>query len=168
MNEPGGLRIRPAVRAAVVTPDDGMLLVRFEFPGGTRWALPGGGLEPDEDHRAALVRELDEELGLTQATVGPAIWRREQVMAFPDGSWDGQRELIYVVEVDERFVPRPALGWEQLRDEYVHEIRWWDDAEIAASSDVVFIPQRLPELLPDLRHRLRHRLWPAVPVDTGP
>jgi 8-oxo-dGTP diphosphatase len=167
MSELAGLRIRPAVRAVVLTPDDGVLLVRFEFPGGTRWALPGGGLEPGEDHRSALVRELGEELGLTEVLVGPAIWRREQVVAFPDGSWDGQRELIYLVEVAERFAPAPALGWEQLRREYVHEIRWWDDAELISADHVMFIPQRLPLLLPDLRAMMRTGQWPIEPLDTG-
>ena len=52
------LRIRPAVRGVVVTPDADVLLVRFEFPTRTVWALPGGGLEPDEDHLTALRREL--------------------------------------------------------------------------------------------------------------
>ena len=163
-----GLRIRAAVRAVVVAPDGGVLLVRFEFPGGTRWALPGGGLEPGEDHPTALVRELREELGLEVSALGEAVWRREQLMAFPDGSWDGQREVIYVVEVSERFTPTPALSWEQLQREYVHDIRWWDDTEIAAADEVVFIPRRLPELLPELREMLRHRCWPAEPVDTGP
>ncbi|MFM7686187.1 MAG: NUDIX domain-containing protein, partial [Actinomycetota bacterium] len=42
-----GLRIRDAVRALVLDPDDRILMVRFEFPdAGTRWALPGGGIEP--------------------------------------------------------------------------------------------------------------------------
>lgn len=167
MNDGDGLRIRPAVRAVVVAPDDGVLLVRFEFPGGTRWALPGGGLEPGEDHATALARELAEELGLVDQPLGPAIWRREQVVAFPDGNWDGQRELIFVVEVPERFTPRPALDWEALRREYVHEIRWWDDAEVMGARDVTFIPRRLPDLLPGVRTMLATQTWPGEPLDTG-
>jgi 8-oxo-dGTP diphosphatase len=168
VSDTGALRIRSAVRAVVVAPEDGVLLVRFEFPGGTRWALPGGGLEPGETHHQALARELGEELGLSSAPIGPAIWRREQLMAFPDGSWDGQREVIFLVEVAERFEPRPALGWEHLRQEYVHEIRWWSDAELMAVPDTVFIPRRLPELLPSVRVMARDRVWPLEPVDTGP
>ena len=53
-----GLRIRPAARALVVDPDDRVLLVRFEFPAGTRWALPGGGIEPGETPEEAIRREL--------------------------------------------------------------------------------------------------------------
>lgn len=168
MSGESGLRLRSAVRAVVLAPDDGVLLVRFEFPGGTRWALPGGGLEPGEDHPTALARELGEELGLVGTTTGPAVWRREQLITFPDGNWDGQRELIYAVQVPDRFEPRPALGWEALRREYVHEIRWWDDAEVMAAEEVVFIPRRLAELLPELRSMLCSGTLPDEPVDTGP
>ena len=65
------LRIREAVRAVVLDPHDRVLLVRFEFPNASRWALPGGGLEPGEQHDEALQRELAEELGLVDATIGP-------------------------------------------------------------------------------------------------
>ena len=60
--EPGSeLRIREAVRALVIDPDDRVLLVRFEFPNtGTHWATPGGGVEPGETDHQALRRELDE------------------------------------------------------------------------------------------------------------
>ena len=68
------LRIREAARALVLDPDDRVLLVRFEFPvTGTRWALPGGGLEPGETHVEALRRELVEEVGLHGAAIGPHV-----------------------------------------------------------------------------------------------
>ena len=59
------LRIRPAARAIVLDPDDRILLVRFEFPDGTFWATPGGGIEPGETPEEAVRRELAEEAGLT-------------------------------------------------------------------------------------------------------
>ena len=48
MTEPAvtELRIRQAVRALLVTDADEIMLVRFEFPKGTVWSTPGGGLEP--------------------------------------------------------------------------------------------------------------------------
>ena len=83
-----GLRIRPAARALVITPRHSTLLVRFEFPAGTRWALPGGGLEAGEDHVTALRRELAEEVGLHDPEIGPHIWTREHRIAFINGLWD--------------------------------------------------------------------------------
>jgi len=155
-------RIRPAARALVVTPDHHVLLVRFEFPAGTRWALPGGGLDDGEDHRAALARELREEVGLVDVEIGPHVWTREHRIAFVNGLWDGQREHIHLVTVPERFEPAPAMTWDELNAEYLFEIRWWHRDEIAAS-DAVFAPADLSRRLADLLDRA----IPAEPVDVG-
>ena len=143
------LRIRPASRAVVLSPRPSILLVRFEFPAGTRWALPGGGLEPGESSVDALRRELLEEVGLDDARIGPHIWSREHVFPFLDGSWDGQRESIHLVRVDHEFEPTPALTWEQLRAEYLHEIRWWTPEELRRSPSR-FAPVDLAALVDDL------------------
>jgi 8-oxo-dGTP pyrophosphatase MutT (NUDIX family) len=145
-----GLRIREAVRAIVRSPDDRVLLVRFEFPSGRRWALPGGGIDPGESAHEALRRELHEELGLLDARVGPHVWNRLHVVPFVNGRYDGQREQIYVIDVDQVFEPRPALTWDQLRAEYVHELRWWHLDEIEAATDQWFVPQPLAALLRSL------------------
>ena len=157
------LRIRPAVRGVVVTPDADILLVRFEFPTRTVWALPGGGLESAEDHVSALRRELAEELGLTDVEVGPHVWDREHIIPHEDGKWDGQRDRFYLTPVPERFEPRPQLSWDQLRRERLHEIRWWSLAEIESAADVWFAPRRLGELV-----RLLHETGPpTAPLDSG-
>lgn len=159
-----GLRIRRAVRALVVDPDDRVLLVRFEFPTVTVWATPGGGVEGDEDDEFALRRELDEELGLTDVEIGPHIWSRRHIIPFLDGSWDGQDDRIYLVRVP-AFVPRPRFGWEQLRAERVHELRWWTPWELMTANDerTRFAPRRLSELV----HALLADGPPAAPIDTG-
>jgi 8-oxo-dGTP diphosphatase len=142
------LRIREAVRGLLIDTDQRVLLVRFEFPAGTRWALPGGGLEPGEDHQAALRRELVEEVGLVDAAVGPHIWNRLHIVPFLNGRYDGQREQIHLVAC-QPFEPRPTLSWAQLNDEFVFEMRWWTTAEIR-DSDAVFVPGDLAALLDDL------------------
>lgn len=146
MTQPASeLRIREAVRALVIDPEQRVLLVRFEFPTATRWALPGGGLEPSEGHLDALQRELREEVGLVDAAVGPQIWHRLHIVPFLNGEFDGQRERIYLVNSD-AFEPRPQLSWEQMNAEFVHELRWWTISEIAAS-DAWFVPNELHSLL---------------------
>ena len=139
MTEPkstAGLRIRQAVRALLLTPASEVLLLRFEFPTRQVWALPGGGLDPGEDHLTALHRELAEETGLRDADVGPHIWTREHVIPFIDGRYDGQRDQIHLVST-ERFDAVPAIGWEQMRAERVHEMRWWTIAEISVQAERV-------------------------------
>lgn len=161
MTEP--LRIRPATRALVLSRRASVLLVRFEFPAGTRWALPGGGIEPGETPLVALRRELREEIGLVDPVIGPHIWTREHHVRFIDGNWDGQRDQIHLVEVDEEFEPRPELGWDRLRAEYLHEIRWWTCDELAGS-DVRFVPLDLARLVTDIFESGP----PSAPIDVRP
>jgi 8-oxo-dGTP diphosphatase len=155
------LRIRRAVRAVLVDPHHRVLLVRFEFPDASVWGLPGGGVEPGEEPEAALRRELLEELGLVDAPIGPHVWDRLHIVPFISGLWDGQREQIHLVEVDE-FDPAPTLTWEQLNAEYVFELRWWTIDEVRAS-DAGFAPAALADLL----HHLVDDGPPATPLDTG-
>lgn len=163
---PAPLNMRAAVRALLLDEDDHLLLVRFEFPTATVWTLPGGGLDPGEPPEAGLRRELHEELGLVAFDIGPHVWNREHVIPMRTGH-DGQRDQIHVVRVA-RFEPVPAIGWDALRDELVHEIRWWsvDEIEAAAqrgSARVLFAPRRLGELA----RRLLTEGPPNEPIDTG-
>ena len=137
------LRIRNAARALLLTPSKHILLVRFEFPAGTRWALPGGGLDEGEDHVTALRRELIEEVGLHDAEIGPHIWTREHRIPFINGLWDGQREHIHLVRVPKVFEPQPVLDWETLNAEYLFELRWWHIDEISAAAQTSFAPAGL-------------------------
>jgi 8-oxo-dGTP diphosphatase len=159
------LRIRQAVRALLVTPDQHVLLVRFEFPDATVWSLPGGGIDPGESDLEALRRELAEEVGLRAPVVGTHVWNREHIIPHLDGLWDGQQDRYYLVEAEERFEPAPTLSWEQLRAERLHELRWWhvDDVAAATADGVWFSPRSLARLVRDL---IDHGP-PSSPLDTG-
>jgi len=155
------VRIREAVRAVVLDPDDRLLLVRFEFPDQLLWATPGGGIDQGETHEAAILRELAEEVGLEDVKLGPWIWTREHVFPFLDGHWDGQRER-YVVVRTPRFEPAPRFTADELAAEYVTGMRWWTQPELAASKEL-FAPRRLAELVAAL---LRDGP-PGEPIDVG-
>lgn len=154
------LNIRRAARALILDPDDHVLLVRFEFPTASVWALPGGGLDEGETVEVGLRRELHEELGLVDVELGPHIWNREHIIPMNTGH-DGQRDQIHLVRAA-RFEPVPTIGWDQMRAENVHEIRWWTPHEIA-SADSLFAPRALHRLLADL---LGSGI-PQRPIDTG-
>lgn len=155
------LRLREAARAVILDPAGRILLVRFEFPDRSVWACPGGGLEPGESHEAALRRELREEVGLDLEELGPCVWTRTHIIPFLDGRWDGQVERFHLVET-EPFVPSPLLTVEELRAEFVTDVRWWTPEELAASGEI-HAPRRLPELVVDLRERGA----PPAPIDAG-
>jgi 8-oxo-dGTP pyrophosphatase MutT (NUDIX family) len=56
----GGFRFQ--LRAAAVCVNDGAVLLH-RLEGDDFWALPGGRVEPGEDARSTLMREMIEELG---------------------------------------------------------------------------------------------------------
>lgn len=146
----------------MLDPDDRILLVRFQFPGGrTLWATPGGGIELGETPEDAIRRELAEETGLRSVEIGPVIWTRLHIVPFIDGQWDGQREQYHPVRT-QAFTPAPQLSWEQLNVEYVFELRWWTIDELDAAEET-FAPRRLPELV---RSLVRDGP-PSEPADAG-
>jgi 8-oxo-dGTP diphosphatase len=79
------LLIMTTVVAAVIERNDLVLIAQRKSTGQhpLKWEFPGGKVEPGETPRAALVRELAEELGIS-AEVGVEIERYEYQYA---GRW---------------------------------------------------------------------------------
>ncbi|OCC08538.1 NUDIX domain-containing protein [Streptomyces sp. PTY087I2] len=89
------------VRAgAVVIRDGAVLLIRFtDEDGSSHYEIPGGGVEEGETPETAVVRELDEETGLT-GTVGPQVAR----------VWkDGRHEHYFLVSATGEVGPPETL-----------------------------------------------------------
>lgn len=147
----------------MLDPEDNILLVRFQFPGGrTIWATPGGGIEEGESAEDAIRRELAEEAGLTAAEIGPVLWTRLHIIPFIGGQWDGQREQYHLVRTVP-FEPKPRHSWERLNAEYVFELRWWTPGQLGSATETTFAPRRLPELV----YSLVRDGPPAEPIDAG-
>lgn len=146
------MRIRPTVRLLVVDQQQRILLFKFEdtiplhpaLPDLTiYWVSPGGGVEPDETHEQAAIRELWEETGIQVDAVGPWVWSRDRVLRFPDESVL-LRERYYLVPVTTAEVLLTnLLPYE--RDVY-RDHRWWTPDEIERT-DEVFLPIGLAGLL---------------------
>lgn len=66
------------VVAAVIEREGRILIGQRKRTGrhALKWEFPGGKVEPGEEHRAALARELREELGI-DATIGDEMDRYE-------------------------------------------------------------------------------------------
>jgi ADP-ribose pyrophosphatase YjhB (NUDIX family) len=106
--------VTPQLRlAAIILRQGRLLLVEHRKRGQRYWVLPGGRLEGYETLRAALIRELKEELGLEAARVGALVIVSE--MLAPDRH---VINLMFQAEIGEEAEPRldardPVLaGWQ--------------------------------------------------------
>lgn len=147
---------RDAARVLLLDGRDRVLLVAHQATAArTVWTAPGGGVRPGEDHHAAAVRELTEELGLT-AEVGPWIWSRRVTFAFAG---------VHLTQTERWFLARvPAYDEVEapLDDPGLVAARWWTAAELRATDETL-----APRALPDHLEALLRDGPPAEPVDVG-
>jgi 8-oxo-dGTP pyrophosphatase MutT (NUDIX family) len=142
---------RSVVRAVVLDAHDRVLLFHTRDPSqpeqGTWWELPGGGIEPGETYREAVVRELAEEAGIAVRPdqVGAPTWRRQATFVYR-GERRLNHEVIVAVRLPTSGPPvdgTARVGYEG--DDYF-DFRWCPVADILGSP-ARFYPGRLPELL---------------------
>ncbi|MGW7433008.1 NUDIX hydrolase [Streptomyces sp. NPDC054861] len=155
--------LRRVARVVLLDPDDRILLLHGyepDAPEQTWWFTPGGGLEGDESHAEAALRELAEETGITDVDLGPVVWQRICSFPFDGRRWD-QDEWYYLARTTQTATsPR---GLTELEERSVAGLRWWTSAELSAARETVY-PTRLAELL----HTLLDEGPPSAPVVLAP
>ena len=91
------------VHALALTPERHAILVKLRYAPG--WRLPGGGRGEHEDRRAAVLRELREEIGMTGHGRVRLACELEEVADF-------RRDLASLLVVEDvRYAP-PRWSWE--------------------------------------------------------
>ena len=142
-----GREMRYAVRALLFNPDNELLLINYapnpdihlleQAPVlRVNWGAAGGGIDPGEDLHAALKREIFEETGHSDITIGPCVWHRRADMLF----------LNRDIRLDERyFVARTTQrdfdtsAHTETERKYVLGMKWWKVDDIV-STDALILP----------------------------
>ena len=139
---------RNAVRAAVLDGRGRLLLLHTRDLGnaafGQSWELPGGGIEPGETPFEAVVRELQEEIGLrvNSLALNPPTWHRDVIYTYR-GERRLQHEVIFLIRLNDFTPPvvtTQRVGFE--REDHF-ESRWWIIKDVASNKDR-FYPRSLP------------------------
>ena len=139
-------RLRLAGRVIVLDPEDRILLFRYDDgpPNGRHWCTPGGGLNEDEDYAAGARRELAEETGWTDVTLGEEVLERTLNMEHEDK----------IVRQQERFflarVPLARRGLGEVAAMHacdgIAAWHWWTLAEMDSTEDDIW-PAELADLI---------------------
>ena len=155
---------RSAARVLCFNPEGQLLMIQASDPADHHkppwWEIPGGGIDQNETPQHAVERELREEAGVLDATIGPCVWVQHAQFSFAGWEFD-QHEQIFTavaggsIDGDTKLEAFEALAF--------IDIKWWDVDELLAS-DVPTVPPRLKEFLPDV---INGSVGPT-PIDISP
>ncbi len=139
---------RPAARVIVFDPDRRVYLLQARDPADPTkppwWEIPGGGIDPGESSAHAAARELAEECGITEAAVGPVV--ATQYVEFDFAGIHFQSDESIHVATTRQVEPAAKRRLEAIEAMAFGEGRWWDAAEVVASTEP-FLPPWLPDVI---------------------
>ncbi len=156
---PDDIKVRPSARVVLLDETDRLLMLRIHDPSVTRgpnpitadfWLLVCGGVNPGESYEAAARREVFEETGLRNVTIGPCVWTQEKLVTSPIG----ELELVHAKFFVGRVATDPPIdfsGHEPLEASTITGYHWFTHEEIVArEGPETFLPPGLGRLLGDL------------------
>ncbi|MFC3689930.1 NUDIX hydrolase [Aquipuribacter hungaricus] len=103
---------------------------------GTWWFTPGGGAEDGEDPGQTARRELWEETGLRVDALEGPVAERTTEFGF-DGVTYRQHEHYFVARLGDAEVVTAPAAYTELEERAVLGSRWWGEAELRTTDDVV-------------------------------
>ncbi|MET0183055.1 MAG: NUDIX domain-containing protein [Caulobacterales bacterium] len=141
------MRKRRTARILLIDAAKRLLMMKTrDFADPTRpplWLTIGGGLEIGERVEDAARREILEETGISNFTLGPTVWTGDYVIETQDGPVHF-RESFIVAHAHETDLSRH--GWTDLEREFVLDLRWLTLDDIATITDRLY-PVGLATLL---------------------
>ena len=152
MDDPAAPRAveRPTARVLLIDGRDRVLLFEMHSADGrVFWCPPGGGLEPDESHSEAAIRELREETGWSAPVLGPVIGKRRQVVTWNDGITYDCAETWFLARVDVLEVD--TASWTDDERVDMGAYRWWTLDELR-STDAELTPNDLSARVLSILH----------------
>jgi 8-oxo-dGTP diphosphatase len=108
---------------------DGQYVLLVDHKNAKRWLPPGGHVEPGEDPRTTVVRELQEELGLLATEseiIAPLMVTVTETVGLTSGHTDVS--LWYPVR-------RSRIVCVSFDPEEFHSVRWFHSSELPANTD---------------------------------